>query len=53
MKPKKFTPTKAPLPKNEMFLVGDASPNLFKKRNVEKVQKEYEEYLAKRSLGKI
>ena len=53
MKRKEFTPTKAPLPQNEMLLGGDASPKLFKKRDVKKVQKEYEEYLNNKSLGKI
>lgn len=47
MKAKKFTPTKAKLPENEMIIGGDASPKLFRKNNVKQIDAEYQKHLKK------
>lgn len=49
MKPEKLTPTKAPLPQNEMLIGGDANPKLFNKRDLKQIEKEYQQHKAKRS----
>lgn len=41
MKTKKFTPTKAKLPDNEMILGGDAHPSLFAKRDVKAIEQDF------------
>lgn len=45
MKIRRFTPTKAKLPNNERIIGGDASPKLFRKIDLEKLEKEIQKDL--------
>lgn len=47
MKTKRFTPTTAKLPENEMMIGGDASPKLFKKSNLKQIDSDYQNHLRK------
>ncbi|MCA0231538.1 MAG: hypothetical protein LCH91_13785 [Bacteroidetes bacterium] len=48
MQTKRFTPTKAKLPENERVIGGDASPKLFKKRDVRKTEVELSNHFKNR-----
>lgn len=45
MNTKRFTATKAKLPADEKIIGGDASPQMFNKRDVRKTDVEYQTYL--------
>ena len=45
MKTKRFTPTKAKLPANEMIIGGDASPKLFARRDLKQIDSDYQKHL--------